>query len=416
MRPRSKAPATACGACEPAQVTATAVSATSADARPLVMHVVFRFDTGGLENGVVNLINHMPAGAYRHMVVALTEVTDFSRRVRRDDVRFLAMNKPPGHAVSLYPRLYRLFRELRPAVVHTRNLAALEVALPAWLARVPVRIHGEHGRDVEDLDGSNLRYQRLRRAYKPFVSHYVALSRDLQGYLEQKVRVPAARIAQIYNGVDSERFHPNHDASSPLAGCPFEAGHHWLIGTVGRMQQVKDQVTLARAFVMALTRAPVLRDRLRLVMVGDGPLRQDVLAVLTAAGMQDLAWLPGERADVPDVMRRLNCFVLPSLAEGISNTILEAMSSGLPVVATRVGGNAELLAQGVSGELVPPADAPAMAEALARLAGNPEQAAGMGRVGRVEVERRFNLPAMVAAYQGLYDRLLAQAGALTRTT
>ena len=151
----------------------------TADPRPLVIHVVFRFDTGGLENGVVNLLNHMPASAYRHMVLALTEVTEFKRRVQRDDVTFLALNKPPGHALGLYPRLYRLFRELRPAVVHTRNLAALEVAVPAALARVPVRVQGEHGRDVEDVDGNNPRYQRMRRLYRPFVSHYVALSRDL---------------------------------------------------------------------------------------------------------------------------------------------------------------------------------------------------------------------------------------------
>jgi sugar transferase (PEP-CTERM/EpsH1 system associated) len=380
------------------------------------VHVVFRFDTGGLENGVVNLINHMPAHSYRHMVLALTEITGFRRRIRRDDVEFLALNKGPGHAVGLYPRLYRLFRKLRPAVVHTRNLAALEVAVPAWLARVPVRVHGEHGRDVEDLDGSSLRYQRLRRLYRPFVSQYVALSRDLQDYLQHKVHVPEARIAQIYNGVDSQRFHPPGAGVGALAGCPFEPRRHWLVGTVGRMQAVKDQPTLARAFVRALQEAPALRERLRLVMVGDGPLREQVQAVLVESGVSDLAWLPGERSDVPDVMRGLNCFVLPSLAEGISNTILEAMSSGLPVIATEVGGNAELVAHNRSGEIVAPANVEAMAAALVRLASDPDRAATMGRQGRAEVERRFSLPAMVAAYQGLYDTLLGPASARHRTT
>jgi hypothetical protein len=112
---------------------------------------MYRFDTGGLENGIVNLINHMPADRYRHAVIALSEVTDFRKRIQRDDVQFISLHKPPGHGIWLYPKLFRLFRRLRPAIVHSRNLAALEVQLPAWLAGVPVRIHGEHGRDIGDL-------------------------------------------------------------------------------------------------------------------------------------------------------------------------------------------------------------------------------------------------------------------------
>ena len=99
---------------------------------PLVMHVVYRFDTGGLENGVVNLINHLPLDAFRHVVVALSVVTDFRQRVHRPDVEFIALNKPSGHGVKLYPRLSQLFRQFRPAIVHTRNLAALEATVPAW--------------------------------------------------------------------------------------------------------------------------------------------------------------------------------------------------------------------------------------------------------------------------------------------
>ena len=147
----------------------------SNDVRPLVAHVMYRFDIGGLENGVVNLINHMPPGAYRHAVISLTEITDFHKRIARDDVEFIALNKSPGHALWIYVRLFRLFRRLRPAIVHTRNLGALELVVPAWAAGAPVRIHGEHGRDVGDLDGSNKKYQWVRRIYRPFVTHYIAL-------------------------------------------------------------------------------------------------------------------------------------------------------------------------------------------------------------------------------------------------
>src|SRR5207237_9166164 len=135
-------------------------------------------------------------------------------------------------------------------------------------------------------------------------------------------------------------------------------------GTVGRMQEVKDQLTLARAFVELLQRSPQAATRLRLVMVGDGPLRKQVADILNQAGWGALAWLPGERDDVPQIMRGFDLFVLPSLAEGISNTILEAMASGLPVVATSVGGNAELVESGRTGQLVPRSDPEAMAHAI----------------------------------------------------
>ena len=373
-----------------------------------MLHLVYRFDTGGLENGVVNLINHMPSTAYRHAVVALTEaVPGFCRRVTRDDVEFFSLHKPQGHGFWLYLRLFRLFRKLKPVIVHTRNLAALECQVPAWVAGVPVRIHGEHGRDVGDYDGSSRRFQWLRRIYRPFVQHYIALSRELTEYLFEKIKLPPARVTQIYNGVDSDHFHPPPGDPLPISGCPYSAPGHWLVGTVGRMQTVKDQLTLTRAFVRALEVAPDLRDRLRLVMVGEGPLRGDALNVLRAAGLEDLAWLPGERHDVPEIMRGLNCFVLPSLAEGISNTILEAMATGLPVIATDVGGNAELVRHGATGEIVPAGNVESLARSVLRLARSPQTAAAMGRAGRTDAEQRFGMKAMVASYLDVYDRQLS---------
>ena len=373
---------------------------------PLVLHVVYRFDVGGLENGVVNLINHMPAEAYRHAVLSLTEVTDFSQRIRREGVPTLALRKRPGHGVWQYPKLFKTFRQLRPAIVHTRNLAALEATVPAWAAGVCVRVHGEHGREGRDLAPGANPYDRVRRLYRPFVSHDVALSRDLQTYLADVVRVDAARLSQFYNGVDTDKFTAAADPRPAILGCPFNTGEHWLVGTVGRMQPVKDQPTLARAFVMALQMAPALRARMRLVMVGDGPLRTQVMEILNAAGVAELAWLPGERNDVPGILRGLNAFVLPSLSEGISNVILEAMASGLPVLATAVGGNPELVDAGRTGELVPAADPEAMAQALIKLAADPERSARLGRQARADVEARFSLQAMVGAYQNLYDGLL----------
>ena len=376
------------------------------DPRPLVAHVVFRFDTGGLENGVVNLINHLPRDAYRHAIISLTDITDFRRRVLRADVQFIALQKRPGHAYKLYPRLLRLFREMRPAIVHSRNLAALETVVPAWAAGVPIRIHGEHGRDMLDLHGASRKYQWVRKLYRPFVTHYIALSRDLERYLRTDVGVPAARVEQIYNGVDAVKFRPADDGRAAIEGCPFRDPRYWLVGTVGRMDPVKDPLNLVRAFIQALQLAPAKRERMRLLLIGDGALYSEARAMLGAAGIADLAWLPGERNDVPDILRGLDCFALPSLGEGISNTILEAMATGLPVIATNVGGNGELVEAGITGELVPAGDPHALAQPMLTYARDRDAAKTAGRNGRARIEREFSLEAMLGRYRGLYDRLL----------
>lgn len=376
-------------------------TASPPDPRPLVVHIVFRFDTGGLENGVVNLINRMTD--WRHAVIALTEaVPTFCARVLRDDVQFHSLHQEPGHGFHSWPALARILRELRPQVVHTRNLAALEMQPAAWWAGVPLRIHGEHGRDAEDPDGRSRKHQWVRRVYRPFVHRYVALSRDLEGYLVDAVGFSRAAVTQITNGVDCDRFVPAHVPQRP-AGCPFTEPGLCLVGTVGRMQTVKAQPLLARAFVAALAQRPDLRGTLRLALVGDGPLKAECERILVEAGVRELAWLPGERSDVPAVMQGLDLFVLPSLAEGISNTILEAMASGLPVVATAVGGNADLVEDGVTGQIVPAGDVSVLAAALCRWADDGHARRAAGTAGRTRVLQRFSLQAMVDAYRRVYE-------------
>lgn len=370
--------------------------------RTKIVHVVYSFAIGGLENVIVQLINQLPEDEYEHTVLSLSTISDFRSRIKRTDVQFIALNKSPGHAVPLYPKIWRLLRQLRPDVMHSCNLAALEVAPLAWLAGVRRRVHAEHGWDAHDPHGLNPRYQRLRRLYKPFVSHYVAVSRDIDDYLARVIHIPQSRRSLIANGVDTETFAPGVGSLPDVPGCPFKPGHHWLIGTVGRFQTVKNQPFLARAFVEMLNSHPEASSRVRLVMVGEGPLRQEVERILEQAGMSHLAWLPGARNDVAAILQCLDCFALPSYTEGTSCTLQEAMSSGLPTVATAVGGTPELIVEGVTGQLVAPDDDSGLANALWMAMSNPEMAHRQGLAARQLALNSFSLGTMISRYHALF--------------
>ncbi len=374
-----------------------------AEQPPLIVHVIYRLAVGGLENGLVNIINRMPPDAYRHAIVSLTDISDFRLRIQRDDVQCFALHKRPGNDPRMLWQLWRLFRHLRPTIVHSRNLAALDAQLPAWLAGVPVRIHGEHGRDVHDLDGSSRKYQLVRKFYQPLIHRYIPLSQDLAQYLRDPIGVREDKIRLICNGVDVERFRP-HDTRAAVLPAGFADTDAIVIGTVGRLEAVKDQLTLVKAFVELVEQLPNARH-LRLVMVGDGALRVPIEALLMETGLQDQVWLAGARNDVPELMAAMDLFVLPSLAEGISNTILEAMACGLPVVATRVGGNGELVADGETGALVDRNDPVAMAQALAGYVQDDAQRRRHGAAARQRAETEFSISGMVAQYQAVYDEL-----------
>ena len=369
---------------------------------PLVVHIIHRLGIGGLENGLVNLINHMPAERYRHAIVCMTQSTDFRLRIKTTGVEVYELHKKPGHDIGLYFRLWRLLTKLRPAVVHTRNIGTLECQFIALLAGVPARVHGEHGRDMVDIDGRNASYLRLRKLFRPLISRYIAVSRDLARWLHEQVRVPAGRVVQIYNGVDQQRF----QAASARNVLPvnFAPPGAVVLGTVGRMSGEKDQLTLVRAFARARVLCP--QSMMRLVLVGDGPLKVEIEREVHAAQLDDHVWIAGARSDIAEILRALDIFVLPSLGEGISNTILEAMASGLPVIATRVGGNPELVVENETGMLVPVADADAMAQAIVSYVKQPTRMRQHGQAARARIEREYSMDAMVRQYAAVYDAAL----------
>jgi len=369
-----------------------------------ICHVIYRLGTGGLENGLVNLINRMDRERFVHQIVCVDRATDFAGRLDRP-VEIVELRKRPGFEAGFYRRAWRCFRRLRPDVIHTRNTAGLDCILPARLAGVRACLHGEHGRTADDPEGRNPRHNFLRRLNAPLVRGFTAVSSDLAGWLTTTVGVPARKVRVLMNGVDTERFAPGPaDRSDLLPPLPAAAV---VVGTVGRLDPVKGHVHLVEAVAR-------LDPSVHLGIVGAGPERPHIEAAVAVAGIGDRVHLLGERTDIPELLRAFDLFCLSSLAEGISNTLLEAMATGLPVVATRVGGNRELVADGETGLLVPAADSEALATALGRLAGDSALCHRMGAAARHRAVERFSLDAMVARYAACYEEV-ASAGVVTGT-
>lgn len=377
--------------------------------RPLIAHAVHRFDVGGMENGVVNLINGLPEDFADHAVIAYTEVNPtFARRIRRTDVTLVELHKPPGQTARILPRLWSTLRRLKPAIFHTRNVATLEGQAAAWLAGVPHRVHGEHGWDMGDLDGSNLRMLRLRRLMRHLVHYQIALSTPTQRYLTDKVGVAPARVTNICNGVDTRLFEPAGDlgqARTALDGFGF-AADAFVVGAVGRFAAVKNLPMLIAAFATVRQRNARFGQVARLALVGDGPEQRKIEQELAVHDLIGVSWLPGARGDVPACLRCFDLLCLPSLAEGISNAVLEAMASGLPVIATDVGGNAELVDDDRAGFLVASGDSAALADRIEQYFCDTALVQRHRTAARQRAVTQFSLQGMVQRYHEVYTHLL----------
>jgi sugar transferase (PEP-CTERM/EpsH1 system associated) len=352
-----------------------------------------------MENGVVNLINRTDPARLTHSIVCMTDSTDFRERITRDGVGIFEMHKnPQGRDFQAQRRVFAHFCTHRPDIVHTRNLTGLDAVLPAFLARVPARIHGEHGRDMTDPDGTNKKFILLKKLHAPFIHQWSAVSQDLANSLIEKVRIPPARISHICNGVDLSRF-ARSTLRREIPG--FSQPNHVVFGTIGRLQDVKEQWLLLEALAL-LPSISQHAQHAKVVIVGDGPMRSRLEREIAERHLTGKVLLAGAQNNVPDWLHSLDVFCLPSRAEGISNTILEAMASGLPVIATRVGGNPELVLDKVSGLLIPHSDAAALAGAMAALLDDEAQRREYSDAAHARAHREFSIDTMVARYTQLY--------------
>lgn len=362
---------------------------------PLVVHIVHRFECGGMQTLIAQCIDLLPKQRYRHAVICLTGYTEFASRVQRPDVAFISLDRQPGKGVSSHLKIWSLLRRLRPAVLHTYNISAIEYCLTGWLARVPLRIHAEHGRDSVEMHGKHIKYNFLRRLLTPVIDFFVPVSDDLGEWLGHTVGVARRKIRMISNGVDTSCYTPEH-ADRPRSGSEI-----W-IGTVGRLDPIKNHAGLLEAFNLLLARFPAPQYDLRLAIVGGGPLLQTLRDSIAQESWAERVWLPGPRDDVAQIMRGLAVFVLPSLSEGTPVTILEAMATALPVVATAVGGVPQLVLDRQTGMLTESHDPLILANAIATYIADPALGVLHGNLGRERVKACYSVATMVNEYDALY--------------
>jgi sugar transferase (PEP-CTERM/EpsH1 system associated) len=379
----------------------TSSKAADHDDVHLVVHLVYSFGCGGLQSLLAECINRLPAEKYRHAVICLTERTNYGGIVNRADTAFYELNKPPGNDVSTHLKLWKLLRQLRPSILHTYNVGTIEYSVTALLAGVPVRIHAEHGRDSVESDGKHARYNLLRRLLIPLIDAYVPVSADLGDWLHRTIGVPERKIAMVMNGVDMVRY-------APPQAAPESAPLPLWIGTVGRADRIKNQAWLLDIFQRLLERFPAPQFDLRLAIVGDGPLLGSLRELAAARGLADKVWLPGTRTDVAEIMRGFSIFVLPSLSEATPVVILEAMATGLPVVATRVGGVPQLVLDKKTGFVVDVSDPVAFTDAISSYICDPEMRRKHGAAGRRRIQAGYSVDAMVGCYDALYTHHLVR--------
>lgn len=375
--------------------------------KPLIAHVLYRLDTGGMERIALSVINHT-RDRYRHAVICLAGYGALRAEIQDPSVPCLSLDKRPGKDPGCYFRLWRALRKLKPDLVQTYNIGALDAAPVIRLAGVRHVVHAEHGRDVTDPRGDNPKYLRLRRWMAPLIARFVAVSRDLQSWLIDCAGIRADKVTCIENGVDLTAFATPRATPSgrPLLG-DFAPPGTVLIGNVARLDKVKDQAGLLAAFKL-LGEQSGPQAGCRLIIVGEGPEHAELQRRIEQLGLTQQIRLLGNRGDVAALLAECDVFVLSSIAEGMPVTVLEAMAAGLPVVATDVGGVASVVEHGVTGTLVPAGDPAALAQALGAYVADEALRRRHGEAGYARVIEGFSLSAMLSAYTALYDKLLGR--------
>jgi sugar transferase (PEP-CTERM/EpsH1 system associated) len=360
--------------------------------RARIVQLVLTLDVGGLEMMVLDYLRYATRARFDHEVVCLRGPGELARRFADAGIPVTPLEA--GGRVASFTRLAAHLRRRRPDVVHTHNSG------PHWYAALarsvvgsPLLVHTKHGRNIR----KEARHVWANRVASRLSDVVVPVSEDAADEVRGLEQVPAEKVVVIHNGIELDRFAaPPRPPRPPLRAI-----------SVARLNSVKDQPTLLRAARLLADTHPGFS----LDVVGDGPERASLERLRVELGLERTVRLLGQSGDVASSLARSDLFLLTSTSEGLALTLLEAMASGLPVVATDVGGNREVVVPGETGLLVRPGSPAAVADAVRQLLDAPERAAAMGRAGRRRVEQWFDIRVMVARYERLYDDLRARRSA-----
>ena len=361
-----------------------------------IIHVLSSYGVGGQERVALDLAIGQRARGHRVCAISLAPPPDgpIADELREHGIDPLRVAKRDGFDPTLFVRLARALRSHAVDVVHTHNPLPLIYGAPAARLAGAVAIHTKHGANP----GS--RGQRvLRRAAAQLASAFVAVSEKTAEQARALHDAPLERVHVIANGIRLDRYHPDPEARASVR-VELGLGDAWVVGTVGRLDDYKNQAMLVRAL------APRLSSSMRLVIVGDGPNRAAVEAEV--ARLPEPRWvvMTGRRMDVPRLMPAFDVFALPSKTEGLPLVVPEAMAAALPIVATAVGGLPGVVDEGETG-LLAPIDEAMFAAALGRLADDRARAREMGARAREVALLRYSADRMVDAYLDLYAKARA---------
>ena len=367
-------------------------------ARLRVAHVVLSMDCGGLERVVLDLVREAIAAGFDVSVICLERPGVLGSNATAAGASVSCLFKKPGFRPELFGKLGAIFRERRPDVVHTHQIGALFYAgLASRRAGVPLVVHTEHGKHYN----GRWRLRFLARLAGHYAARVFCVSEDIAAEVRSRRIVPGRKIRVVPNGIDLTPFGVRAgDEVRRSLGIPLDAP---TIGTVGRLAEIKQQAALIRAFGRVRSGSP----RAHLLIVGDGPLRDDLGGLASDLGLEGCVHFAGYQERTAPYMGAMDVFALTSRSEGMPLAVLEAWAAGLPVVATRVGGLPELVEDGRTGLLIEPGDEEALAGALSRLLAEPDTGRRMGDSGRLLVSRAYSLRRMADDYRRNYRELLA---------
>jgi glycosyltransferase involved in cell wall biosynthesis len=353
-----------------------------------VIHCVFSIAVGGQEVVILSLAERANRSLYTPRVLCLQGAGELVPRFEAAGIPVDVLDHGDGSGIATLVAMRRYLRARRPAILHTHNRTPHQFgALARLVTDIPVLVHTKHGR------GQSLtrRGRLLNRLVGQVTDAVVAVSRDAADVARTVEWVPSDRIRVIRNGIDVAAITP-----------ALSTSNGWHVVHIARLNKIKDQSTLLHAARLVLDQQPAFR----LEIVGDGERRPELERLSAELRLGDAVRFHGFQADVRPFLVGMDAFVLSSVSEGIALTLLEAMAAALPVVATDVGGNREVVIPGETGFLVPARDPVAMARALIALLGDRARASSFGAAGRARVASEFTLDATVAAYEALYLELL----------